>query len=198
MGATTASSTAAAACPALALLLGTAAAAHAAGPAQPSGACVYDPANATTLCATQFEQIAPPADSSAAAWSSWVAALAPWKAEARSNSSWPSPFYADDHLAWARTSFLQPQTMLHDRLLFDNSKEKGGGEGWTVRPARPQSNLIASDRQLADCCSLLLSLPPARAAQPAFDSPRLSTPGRPLPRRSRGAVRGRRQRATLA
>ena len=87
---------------------------------------------ATTLCGAQFEQIAPPLDASAAAWSDWVAALATWKGEARANSSWPSPFYADKGLAWARTSFLQPQTMLHDRSLFDNTKEKGGGEGWTV------------------------------------------------------------------
>ena len=35
--------------------------------------------------------------------------------------------YENEHLAWARTSFIQPQIMLHDRFLFDRESNQ-----WTV------------------------------------------------------------------
>ena len=35
--------------------------------------------------------------------------------------------YENENLAWARTSFIQPQIMLHDRFLFDRESNQ-----WTV------------------------------------------------------------------
>ena len=35
--------------------------------------------------------------------------------------------YENEHLVWARTSFIQPQIMLHDRFLFDRESNQ-----WTV------------------------------------------------------------------
>ena len=35
--------------------------------------------------------------------------------------------YENELLAWARTSFIQPQIMLHDRFLFDRESNQ-----WTV------------------------------------------------------------------
>ena len=36
--------------------------------------------------------------------------------------------YENENLAWARTSFVQPQIMLHDRYLFDRESNQ-----WTVK-----------------------------------------------------------------
>ena len=35
--------------------------------------------------------------------------------------------YDDQRLSWARTSFIQPQMMLHDKFIFDRTKN-----AWTV------------------------------------------------------------------
>jgi hypothetical protein len=92
---------------ALALATSVATQRVAAGPAQPAGSCSYNPQNFTTTCDKQFEQIAPPASSDKADWSAWMAELHGWREQARVNSSWPSKWYDEEGLAWARTSFLQ-------------------------------------------------------------------------------------------
>lgn len=79
----------------------------AAGPAQPTGSCSYVPENRTTTCPVQFEQIAPPSTTTKAAWDAWMSELQIWRREARANSSWPSKWYDEKDLVWARTSFLQ-------------------------------------------------------------------------------------------
>jgi hypothetical protein len=56
-------------------------------------------------------------------------AVSAWRGETRAALGLPSKWYDDQRLAWAATSFLQPQAMLHDRLLFNGSLERGGGEG---------------------------------------------------------------------
>ena len=61
------------------------------------------------------------------------AGLQRWRQTARANLSGGGQWwYNSSELGWASGAFLQPQTMAHDRFLFDNSRERGGGEGWTV------------------------------------------------------------------
>lgn len=123
----------------LALLLAAAAgrAAALAGvgpPAQPPGLCAYSPDTQSMECEQNpsFQIMEAPKDQSAAAFAEWFQAVTRWRVGARKEAGLPSKWYDDQQLTWARTSFLQPQTMLHDRYLFDNSLERGGGEGWTV------------------------------------------------------------------
>eukprot|EP01052_Picozoa_sp_SAG31_P025618 SAG31_NODE_2255_length_6073_cov_2.134248_6_plen_160_part_00 len=59
-------------------------------------------------------------------------AITSWRSKTQKQLGLPSRWYDDKRLQWAATSFLQPQAMLHDRLLFNSSLERGGGEGWTI------------------------------------------------------------------
>lgn len=44
--------------------------------------------------------------------------LQAWRTEARANSSYPSKWYDEKGLAWARTSFLQREIIIaHARLV---------------------------------------------------------------------------------
>lgn len=103
-------------------------------PVEPPGSCIYNPETHTMDCdqAPSFQIIQPPADGSAAAFAGWWQAVSQWRDKTRAALKMPSKWYDDQQLAWAATSYLQPQAMLHDRLLFNNSLERGGGEGWTI------------------------------------------------------------------
>jgi formylglycine-generating enzyme required for sulfatase activity len=61
---------------------------------------------------------APPSNQS---YDDWIAAAQQWRAALQALAKYPSPLdaYSLPELAWARTSFVQPQVMVHDRYLFD-------------------------------------------------------------------------------
>ena len=64
-----------------------------------------------------------PVDKTQETFESWWYQLQADIAEANVSLS----VYEEESLNWARTSFIQPQLMLHDRFIYDRSTDK-----WTV------------------------------------------------------------------
>jgi iron(II)-dependent oxidoreductase len=59
----------------------------------------------------------------------WQAQYKEWRAKGRAAFDFGA--YDNPDVAWARTSYVQPQAMLHDRFLYDRTADGGVGK-WTV------------------------------------------------------------------
>ena len=66
-----------------------------------------------------------PRDKSKETYDAWKSELDRWVEDA--SKSVNTSIYDDDRVSWARTSFVQPQLMFHDRFLYDRIKDE-----WTV------------------------------------------------------------------
>ena len=72
-----------------------------------------------------FQYYQGPRDKSNATFVKWWTEFQTWIEEASTGID--LSIYDNENLAWARTSFVQPQIMLHDRFLFDRESNQ-----WTV------------------------------------------------------------------
>ena len=66
-----------------------------------------------------------PADRSQEAYEAWALNLSEWRAATRAELD--LGLYDEPSLAWAATSFVETQAMIHDRMLFDRATHS-----WTV------------------------------------------------------------------
>ena len=66
-----------------------------------------------------------PADRSQEAYAAWARNLSEWRAATRAELD--LGLYDEPSLAWAATSFVETQAMIHDRMLFDRATHS-----WTV------------------------------------------------------------------
>jgi len=66
-----------------------------------------------------------PADRSQEAYAAWARNLSEWRAATRAELD--LGLYDEPSLAWAATSFVETQAMIHDRMLFDRATQS-----WTV------------------------------------------------------------------
>ena len=68
-----------------------------------------------------------PEDKSPETFETWHDQFMIWVEEASSHGHVNLSVYDNKMLSWARTSFVQPQLMLHDRFLYDRESNQ-----WTV------------------------------------------------------------------
>ena len=71
-----------------------------------------------------------PADRSQEAYAAWARNLSEWRAATRAELD--LGLYDEPSLAWAATSFVETQAMIHDRMLFDRATHS-----WTVDRCAP-------------------------------------------------------------
>lgn len=69
------------------------------------------------LAAAWEELFAPPR--SAQEWPEWLADLKQWRAHVRSRINYTGEVYDNPAVNWTRLSYVQPQTHLYDRYLYD-------------------------------------------------------------------------------
>src|SRR5512146_720028 len=87
---------------------------------RPQGQQIPPPACYTLM--ESFEDLRagpPPAPCTAQSHQDWLKDVQHWRAERHIRTSYDDARYRNPALGWAQSSFIQPQTMVQDRYLYD-------------------------------------------------------------------------------